>query len=225
MSTIPIRRKRLLGLPVWVLPALIAIVLLTGWMALSGDDEPEVDVVEAGPDHPPGYVAEPTDLGLPPDPPRGASVPGTSFPSASAPPEADAAPAADDAVIAAAAAAGAAAGARASQAVLASAADVGRTIRGASPTAGALNGRAVQLSGVRVSEVLSDRAFMVGTGSDRVMIIMDPSGGDAPVAVGDRVSVVGSLESFAPGASASGVAPDAGQRGYVVATRPGGITR
>lgn len=222
MSTIPIRRKRLLGLPVWVLPTLIAIVLITGWMALSGDDEPEVDIIEAGPANPPTYPEAQADLGLPPVPPPGTSVPGVPAPFETA-----AAPAAsaNEATLAAAAAAGAAAGARAGQAVLASAADVGQTIRSAGPTAGALNGRAVQLAGVRVSEVLSDRAFTVGTGADRVMIIMDPAGGDAPVTVGDRVSVVGSLESFAPGASASGTAPDAGQRGYAVATRPGGITR
>ncbi len=220
MSTIPIRRKRFLGLPVWVLPTLIAIVLLTGWMVLTADDEPETDVVEAGPANPPTIPEPQADLGLPPDPPPGAPLPSASPTTSGAP-----AATADEATLAAAVAAGAAAGARAGQAVLASAADVGRTIRDPGLAEGALNGRAVQLANVRVTEVLSDRAFMVGSGADRVMIIMDPSGGDAPVRAGQSVSITGSLERFSPGASATGVAPDAGQRGYVVATRPGGIVR
>ncbi len=220
MSTIPIRRKRLLGLPVWVLPTLIAIVLLTGWMVFAADDEPKTDVIEAGPANPPVIPEPQADLGLPPPPPPGAPLPSATPVESAAP----AAPA-DEATLAAAVAAGAAAGARASQAVLASAADVGRTIRAPGLAEGALSGRAVRLAGVRVTEVLSDRAFIVGTGADRVMVIMDPSGGDAPVRAGERVSITGALERFTPGASESGVARDAGQRGYVIATRPGGIDR
>ncbi len=220
MSTIPIRRKRFLGLPVWVLPTLIAVVLLTAWMALSADDTPDTDVIEAGPANPQTIPEPQADLGLPPDPPPGAPLP-SATPAVVAVPV----PASDEATLAAAVAAGAAAGARAGQAVLASAADVGRMVRDPGLAEGALNGRAVQLSNVRVAEVLSDRAFIVGTGGDRVMIIMDPSGGDAPVRAGQRVSITGALERFSPGASETGIAPDAGQRGYVVATRPGGIVR
>ena len=54
-------------------------------------------------------------------------------------------------------------------------ADVGRTIR-ASTTVGALRGQPVRIAGARVSEVLSDRAFTVGTGADRLMVLADPSG-------------------------------------------------
>ncbi|HEX9950341.1 MAG TPA: hypothetical protein VGB53_01110 [Rubricoccaceae bacterium] len=224
MSTIPVRRKRFLGLPPWVLPTLIAVVLLTGWMLLAGDDEPETDVIEAGPvvtDVPDPNAVSPE---LPASPPPGAPLPSAS----GAPVGASSGTSVDqatEAAIAAGSAAGAAAGARAGQAVLASVADVGRTIRASGSAAGALNGRAVQMRGVRVSEVLSDRAFIVGSGSDRVMVVMDPSGGDVPVRVGEQIAVTGSLETYAPGPSESGAARDAGQSGYVVATRPGGIAR
>jgi hypothetical protein len=224
MSTIPVRRKRFLGLPPWVLPTLIGIVLLTGWMLLADDDMPDTDVIEAGPvsttvPDPAAVTAE-----MPDAPPPGAPLPsgtGTGV-SMSAGTSVDPA---TQAAIAAGSAAGAAAGARAGQAVLASVADVGRTIRASGSTAGALNGRAVQIRGIRVTEVLSDRAFMVGSGSDRMMVVMDPSGGDAPVRVGEQIALTGVLETYAPGPSESGVGRDAGQSGYVIATRPGGIVR
>ena len=73
-----------------------------------------------------------------------------------------------------------------------------------------------------MSEVLSDRAFTVGTGAERVMVLADPTGVGVPgVRVGQQVSVSGSLETYAPGMSESGI-PDAGEAGYVVVTRPGG---
>lgn len=224
MSTIPVRRKRFLGLPPWVLPALIGVVLLTGWMLLTGDDEPETDVIEAGPVSTSVPDADAVSVELPAAPPPGAPLPSASGAPAGASSGTSVDPA-TQAAIAAGSAAGAAAGARAGQAVLASVADVGRTIRASGSAAGALNGRAVQMRGVRVTEVLSDRAFMVGSGSDRVMVVMDPAGGDAPVRVGEQVAVTGSLETYAPGPSESGVGRDAGQSGYVVATRPGGIAR
>ena len=227
MSTVPIRRRRLLGLPVWVLPTLIAVVLATAWMALAADDEPTTDVVEAGASNTAVPVVPEGDLGLPGDPPPGmplATAPDAPI-SASAPlPASDATQAAIAAGTAAGTAAGAAAGAAAGRAVLASVGDVSRTIR-ESPAAGALNGRAVQIPGARVSEVLSDRAFAVGTGADRVLVLAEPTGGDLPgVRVGQEVSVSGSLETVtsAPGASAI---PGVGRSGYIVVARPGAVVR
>ncbi len=224
MSTIAVRRKRLLGLPPWVLPLLIAVVLGTAWMALADDDTPDTDVIEAGPANPAVITdaAVSSDLGLPPAAPPG--VPLTTVPASDASGGTSDDPA-TQAAITAGASAGAAAGARASRAVLASVGDVGRSIRESSATAGVLNGRAVQISGVRVTDVLSDRAFIVGSGSDRITIIMDPAGGDAPVRAGDTVTISGALETFRPGPSETGAMRDAGQSGYVVATRPGGISR
>ncbi|HEX8386979.1 MAG TPA: hypothetical protein VF576_12390, partial [Rubricoccaceae bacterium] len=102
--------------------------------------------------------------------------------------------------------------------------DLGRTIRQSASTAGALNGRPVQISGARVSRVLSDRAYYVGDGADRVLVITDPAvaGRGAAVRVGQEVSLSGSLETYAPGMIEPGVASEPGQSGYVVVTRPGG---
>ena len=226
MSTISVRRKRLLGAPPWVLPLLIAIVLATAWMVLADDDIPHTDVIEAGPDPPPIITdaAVSSDLGLPPDAPPGVPLTTATSQSSDAPAGTQVDPA-TQAAITAGASAGAAAGARASRAVLASVGDVGRSIRGTSATAGALSGQPVQLAGVRVIDVLSDRAFVVGTGPDRVTVVMDPAGGDVPVRAGDTVTIAGSLETYRPGPSETGAMRDAGQSGYIVATRPGGITR
>ena len=226
MSTIAVRRKRLLGLPPWVLPLLIAVVLATAWMVLADDDLPDTDVIEAGPVAPP-TIPEPSaasDLGLPPDAPPGVPVT-TTLPPASGTSAGTPVDPATQAAIAAGASAGAAAGARASRAVLASVGDVGRSIRESGATVGVLNGRAVQLAGVRVTDVLSDRAFVVGSGADRVTVVMDPSAGDAPVRTGETVTISGALETYRPGPSETGAMRDAGQSGYVIATRPGGITR
>lgn len=224
MSTIAVRRKRLFGLPPWVLPLLITVVLVTGWMVFKIDDDPTT-VVVAGTGPAAMYPdSADEDLGLPPDAPPGVPLTTATVPVSDASGGTSVDPA-TQAAIAAGASAGAAAGARASRAVLASVGDVGRSIRESGATVGALNGRAVQLAGVRVTDVLSDRAFVVGTGLDRVTVVMDPSGGDAPVRAGDTVTVTGSLETFRPGPSETGAMRDAGQSGYVVATRPGGISR
>ena len=225
MSTISIRRKRFLGLPVWVLPALIAVVLATAWMALAGDDTPETDVVEAGPDNAVVPVVPPSDLGLPGEPPPGmplASAPAAASPASAPLPASDATQAAIAAGTAAGTAAGAAAGAAAGRAVLASVGDVSRTIRESS---GTLSGRVVRIPDARVSEVFSDRAFAVGSGPDRVLVLAEPTGGDLPgVRVGQQVSVSGSLESVtsAPGAAAI---PGVGRSGYIVVTRPAAVVR
>lgn len=216
MTNIPIRRKRFLGLPVWFIPALIGVSLLTGWFVLADDDQPETDVIEAGPAYATVPEVADEDLGLPAERPAGTAAPVVVLPSG-APPSAGQ----TEAAYASGAAAGAAA---ASRAILASTAEVGQTIR-ASSVAGALRGQQVRIAGARVSEVLSERAFTVGTGADRVMVLVDPTGqGVSGVQVGQTVTLAGALETYAPGMSASGI-PDAGESGYVVVTAPGGVTR
>lgn len=229
MSTIPVRRKRLLGLPPWVLPLLIAVVLATGWMFLADDDLPATDVIEAGADNPPVIDPSVTTVALPAPPPPGAPLPSASGSGPTAgmtAVEGSAGEPVDAATQAAVRAEQTArAAARASRDALASVAAIGQTIRASASSAGALSGRAVQLSNVRVAQVLSDRAFLVGSGSDRILVIMDPTGGDAPVRAGEIVSITGALESYSAGPSETGLMRDAGQSGYAIATRPGGISR
>ncbi len=209
MANIPIQRKRLLGLPVWFLPVLILLVVATGWMVLADDDQPEVDVIEAGPAYTEVPDA-PDDVDAPPPPPAYRPAPTSDATQASV----------TDAAIEAGSAAGAAAGAAATRAVLASVGDVGRTIRQSAATVGVLNGRPVRIAGARVSSIVSDRAFLVGDGADQLMVVIDPPTDASPVRVGDAVTVSGTLETFEPRVgepSASG--------GYVVVAHPGGIAR
>lgn len=232
MANIPVQPKRASRVPVWIYPVLVALVALTAWVVVANSDDasegdgPDTDstVVSVAPipEAAPAPTFVPGTTGPPPGDPIGAGAEQTALGATEQAAAAQAA--ATRAAIRAGTVAGAAAGAEAGRAVLASVGDVGRTIRESGTAAGALNGRAVQIAGVRVSSVLSDRAFTVGSGPDRVMVVMDPTGGAAPVRVGDQVAVTGSLETYAPGMSESGVA-DAGESGYVVVARPGGIDR
>lgn len=233
MANMPVRRKTALGVPIWVIPVLVALVALTAWVVVASADGDDEASGAAGADSTVVSVGPAPESFEPAPPP----VPGTSGIVSTAP--AGSAVAADPATQAAATqavatqaaieagtAAGAAAGAAAGRAALGSVVDLNRTIRQSASTAGALNGRPVQIAGARVSRVVSDRAFYVGDGADRVLVLMDPTaGGGAAVRVGEQVSVTGSLETYAPGMSESGVAPDAGQSGYVVVTRPSGIAQ
>lgn len=106
--------------------------------------------------------------------------------------------------------------------------------------AGDLNGRAVTLTDVAVSNVVGDSTFFVGTGADRVLVVLenlgesqtgDGTGSDGVfnVDTGDRVTLNGRLERFSgtmrglSGLTAADRTATEGRR-YVVVTRRDGLS-
>ncbi len=233
MATIPVEKKAATPVWMWLLPLLLLGALLLYFLTRDTDDRDTADrdaaadttVVMTGPaaDGPGPDALDPDNV----DGPDAATATGAA-----------AGAAAGTAAGAAANAPAADGGVAADGAAVTSLADLDRLLDDTASARGQLDGRPVTLADARVTSVVGDSAFYVGTGADRVLVVLanvgesergtDGSDGLFNVDTGDLVGLTGELKSYAAGMRGSGQLAgadrtEAGTRRYVVVTRPNGL--
>ncbi|HEX9950339.1 MAG TPA: hypothetical protein VGB53_01100 [Rubricoccaceae bacterium] len=213
MATIPVEKKSGTPLWMWLLPLLLLAALLFYFLSRDNNDTEESAATD-----PAGQVDTAGSGGA------SAGNGGTDDALGAAGTGANA-PAADG-------------GAGAGGAAITTLADLDRALDG-SATGGSLDGRPVRLGDARVTSVVGDSAFYVGTGTDRVLVILANVGeeetgagsadGVFDVNEGDLVGLTGELKSYTRGMRGmsqldAADQTEVGTRGYVVVTRPNGLT-
>ncbi len=136
-------------------------------------------------------------------------------------------------------AAGTTAGAVATGDTFSSLDDLNVALNDGAASSASLAGRMVTLTDVEVTSVVGDSTFYVGTGNDRVLVVLQDEGEQAAgaagsdgrynVDTGDRVTVRGRVQSYQAGMRGLGAlgAEDVTlveRRRYVVVTDPGGLS-
>ena len=117
--------------------------------------------------------------------------------------------------------------------------DLNTGLNDTAAAAGSLNDRVVTMTDVEVTSVVGDSTFYVGTGDERVLVVLQDEGEQAQgaagsdgaynVDTGDRVTVRGRIQSYRAGMRGLSAIGDedralAERRRYVVVTDPGGLS-